>query len=424
MAFFLLGINHDSAPVAVREKFAIAPENQTSALLNACEAATLEEIVLLSTCNRTEVYAVNKGEQDNLVGLKQWLAEVCGVTEAELDQYSYNHTNEEAIEHTIHVASGLDSMVLGEPQIFGQLKSAYALAVDVGTVKSELQRVFPHCFSVAKSVRTNTAIGENPVSVAYTAVDLCRRIFADLHNTRALLIGAGETIELVAKHVQEAGVEDITVVNRTLSNALAVAEPLGAHAGLLADIPDLLPTVDIVFTSTASQLPILGKGAVESALKSRRNQPMFMVDLAVPRDIEEQVGELKDIYLYTVDDLRGIVDDNIQQRQSAVADAKQIISRGLAKFLAKRKADGSSEAISAMRDDAEQMRQQELVKVKQMLARGDSPELVVERLSNNLVNKLLHKPTLGLKNAGENEQTNIIDWAYKLYAQNEKERNK
>ena len=305
MSLTVLGINHNSAAVEVRERVAFAPEQLVEAHQHACAKVGLDELLILSTCNRTELCFTN-ATADLDVGPRalQWLAEYHHLQPEQIADSCYQHSDSLALQHLMQVASGLDSMVLGEPQILGQMKSAYTVADEAGTIGVELGRIIPTVFSVAKKVRTDTAIGENPVSVAYAAVNLAGRIFADLKETKALLVGAGETIELVARHLSDAGVGKIVVANRTLGRARELAQKFGVEAVLLADIPVQLETSDIVITSTASQLPILGKGAVEQAMKVRKHRPILMVDIAVPRDIESQVGELDDIYLYSVDDLR------------------------------------------------------------------------------------------------------------------------
>ncbi|MFV0278796.1 MAG: glutamyl-tRNA reductase, partial [Parahaliea sp.] len=307
MNLLALGINHQSAAVEVRERVAFAPEQVGEALVALCEQPGVEDALILSTCNRTEIY-VQAGEAgvDEALAEKlvNWMAGYHHLSVGELRQAAYCHFGFDALEHVVRVASGLDSMILGEPQIFGQLKSAFAVAVDEGVVGAEFNRLFQRVFALAKRVRTDTAIGENPVSVAYAAVDLAGHIFADLSACSALLVGAGETVELVTRHLIEAGIRRITIANRTLGRARDLAQRFGAEAVLLADIPDQLARADIVISSTASQLPILGKGAVERAIKARKHRPMLMVDIAVPRDIEPEVGDLRDVYLYSVDDLR------------------------------------------------------------------------------------------------------------------------
>ncbi|MCX2975032.1 glutamyl-tRNA reductase [Halieaceae bacterium IMCC8485] len=417
MNLIALGINHNSAAVEVRERVAFAPEQVNEALADCCSAAQLDEAVILSTCNRTEIYAIAPADTvlaDKAVQLIDWMANYHHLSAEELRESAYHHEAEQALTHIVQVAAGLDSMVLGEPQIFGQLKSAYAVASEAGTVSNELARIFQRVFSIAKKVRTDTAIGENPVSVAYAAVDLAGHIFSDLSKCNALLVGAGETIELVTRHLIEAGVSNIVIANRTLGRARELAQKFGAEAVLLAEIPDRLPAADIVITSTASQLPILGKGAVEQAVKARKHRPVLMVDIAVPRDIEPQVGDLRDVYLYSVDDLREIVDQNLRSRQSEARKADVIIDEGVAAYVQEKKRMGAVDAVKDYRGMAEGLRQQELDKALRSIARGDDPEKVLNQFSRGLTNKLIHAPTAGLKQISADGRQDQLRRARKL----------
>jgi len=417
MNLIALGINHNSAAVEVRERVAFAPEQVNEALVDACAAASVEEVVILSTCNRTELYAiVPEGGPlaDKATQLIDWVANYHHLSAAELRQSAYHFEAEQALQHVIQVASGLDSMVLGEPQIFGQLKSAYAVAAESGTVGAELGRLFPRIFSIAKRVRTDTAIGENPVSVAYAAVDLAGHIFTDLSKSNALLVGAGETVELVARHLIDAGVSRIVIANRTLGRARELAQKFGAEAVLLAEIPEQLLDADIIITSTASQLPILGKGAVEQALKIRKHRPFLMVDIAVPRDIEAQVGDLRDVYLYSVDDLREIVDQNLRSRRDEASKADEIIAEGVLRFLEERRSLAAVDVVKEYRQMAEQLREQELQRALRGLSRGDDPGQALVQLARGLTNKLIHAPTAGLKQASIDGRQDLLENARKL----------
>lgn len=417
MNLIALGINHNSAAVEVRERVAFAPEQVSEALADCCSAAQLDEVVILSTCNRTEIYAIAPASTvlaDKAVQLIDWMANYHHLSADELRKSAYHHEAEKALAHIAQVAAGLDSMVLGEPQIFGQLKSAYAVASEAGTVSNELSRLFQRVFSIAKKVRTDTAIGENPVSVAYAAVDLAGHIFSDLSECNALLVGAGETIELVTRHLIEAGVSNIVIANRTLGRARELAQQFGAEAVLLAEIPEQLPAADIVITSTASQLPILGKGAVEQAVKARKHRPMLMVDIAVPRDIEPQVGDLRDVYLYSVDDLREIVDQNLRSRQSEARKADVIIAEGVDGYVQEKKRLGAVDAVKDYRGMAEKVRQQELEKALRSIAKGDDPAKVLNQFSRGLTNKLIHAPTAGLKQISADGQQDQLRSARSL----------
>jgi glutamyl-tRNA reductase len=417
MKLIALGINHNSAAVEVRERVAFAPEQVNEALVDACTTAGVDEVVILSTCNRTELYAIvphGISLADKATQLIDWVANYHHLSAQELRQAAYHFEAQQALQHMVQVASGLDSMVLGEPQIFGQLKSAYAVASESGTVGSELGRLFPRVFSIAKRVRTDTAIGENPVSVAYAAVDLAGHIFADLSQSNALLVGAGETIELVARHLIEAGVSKIVIANRTLGRARELAQKFGAEAVLLAEIPEQLLDADIIITSTASQLPILGKGAVEHALKARKHRPFLMVDIAVPRDIESQVGDLRDVYLYSVDDLREIVDQNMRSRRNEACKADLIIEEGVRQYVQEMRSLGAVDAVKEYRQMAEQLREQELQRALRALARGDDPQVIMAQLARTITNKLIHAPTAGLKQASAEGRLDTVASARKL----------
>ncbi len=423
MTLIALGINHNTAPVEIRERVAFAADQVSEALQDLCERAAVDEAVILSTCNRTELYAWPRADAtQSTAEMLRWLATYHHLPEDALSDNSYQHTGEHALRHMMKVASGLDSMVLGEPQILGQMKSAHAVAQEAGTVNGELGRLFQRVFAVAKRVRTDTAIGENPVSVAYAAVDLAGHIFSDLHNNSALLVGAGETIELVARHLREAGVSRLVIANRTLGRARELAAQFGAEAVLLADIPQQLEHADIVITSTASQLPILGKGAVEQALKQRRHRPMLMVDIAVPRDIEPQVGELADVYLYSVDDLREIVDENIRSRQEEASKADLIIEEGLARFRQESRARGAVDAVRQYRRQSESTRDAELERALKALTRGEDPVRVVKDLARGITNKLIHAPTAGLKEASAGGDRKQLALARALLGLNESDR--
>ncbi|GAA0695105.1 glutamyl-tRNA reductase [Marinobacterium maritimum] len=413
MALLALGINHKTAPVEVRERVAFAPEALAEALHEACRQARLSEVAILSTCNRTELYCATRLEGTR--ALLEWLGEYHGLDVEELQRCSYAYWDEEAVRHMMRVASGLDSLVLGEPQILGQLKSAFSVSQAEGLANVELGRLFRSTFSVAKDVRTQTAIGQNPVSVAYAAVSLAQHIFADMSTSRALLIGAGETIELVARHLKRAGVQQITVANRTLARALAVAEEFDGRAIELSQIPDELPNTDILIASTASQLPILGKGAVEVALKKRKHRPIFMVDIAVPRDIEPQVGELDDVYLYTVDDLREVIEENQRERQSAALEAEGIIEAGALEFIRQLRELDAVDTLTQLRTQSHQLAQQELEKSLRQLRNGKDAEEVLKRLANGLTNKLLHQPTVQLRRASSEGRSDLLQLAQELY---------
>ncbi len=413
MGFTVLGINHNSAVLDLRERVAFVPEQLVAALQEGCAQAALSELVVLSTCNRTELFLVG-AEPEVQQSALTWLAGYHGIAEQELAPVCYIHGEDAALRHMIRVAGGLDSMVLGEPQILGQMKSALAVAQEADTVGPILGRVFQRVFTAAKKIRTDTAIGENPVSVAYAAVNLAGRIFTDLADTSALLIGAGQTIELVARHLADNGMRRIVVANRTLSRASELAERFGAEAVLLADVPDQLEFADIVISSTASQLPILGKGAAERALKLRKHKPMLMVDIAVPHDIESQVGELSDVYLYTIDDLREIVDENFRSRQTEAYKANEIVEASVAAYRREVRSLQAVDSVKALRSQAENMRDAEVDRALKTLQKGESPELVIQSLARSLTNKLIHSPSIEMKRATAEGQREVLEVAQKI----------
>lgn len=409
----ILGINHRTAAVALRERVAFPEGDHGLALENGSRLPGMLELALLSTCNRTELYVVQ--ESPDVESLIAWWSNYLDVDSVEFAESLYCYHGEEAARHIMRVASGLDSMVLGEPQILGQLKDAYALARDTGTTSSQLTRLFEHTFSVAKRVRTETAIGENPVSVAYAAVSMARQIFADLSSNRALLIGAGKTIELVARHLQEVGVADITIANRSSDRADALARQLGCHAISLAAMPEALHRADIVISSTASQLPVLGKGAVERAIKRRKHKPMFMVDIAVPRDVEQEVAELDDVFLYTVDDLRDVIAENLKSREGAAREAEHLIETGAADFMYQLRALDAVSTLKHFRQQTEMLRDQEVGKALRALQGGADPEALLRSMARSLTNKFLHEPTVRVRNATAEGRSEAADWLRELH---------
>ncbi|MVF11277.1 glutamyl-tRNA reductase [Ketobacter sp. MCCC 1A13808] len=412
MALLAYGINHRTASVDLREKLAFAPERVISALNEVRQQARLQEVAILSTCNRTELYCTTEQADSGFV--LNWLGQYHALPMDQITRSVYEFWNEAAVRHVMRVASGLDSMVLGEPQILGQLKSAYSVAQEANTVGPQLGRLFQHSFSAAKQIRTETGIGANPVSIAYASVKLAKRIFSDLAKTRVLLIGAGETVELLARHLAEQGVKNMLVSNRTLARANAIAEEFNGRAITLRDIPLHLASADIVISSTASPLPILGKGAVENALKVRKHAPMFMIDIAVPRDIEEEVGKLPDVYLYTVDDLQQVIDENRRQRQEAANKAEGLVDLCMSQYMDSLKVLDAVETVRNYREKLDALREAEVEKALLQIRGGGDPEEIMHRLSRSLVNKIMHAPTTQLKHAAENGRSDQIEWAQQL----------
>ena len=412
MPLIALGINHRTASLEARERVAFAPDQMILSLQQGRDASGADNLAILSTCNRTELYATGNVAPAALLA---WLADHHHLSAEALDDSYYVLEDDKAVQHMMKVASGLDSMVLGEPQILGQMKSSYAVAQKAGTADGLLSQVFQGVFATAKRVRSETAIGQNPVSVAYAAVSLAQRIFSSMKEVSALLIGAGETVELLARHLREQGVGDIIVANRTLARAQEMAEVFSAEAILLSEIPEFLHRADIVISSTASQLPILGKGAVESALKQRKHRPIFMVDIAVPRDIEPQVAQLDDVYLYTVDDLKEVIEASLRHREDAAGQAEVIIKQGVSNWKNQLRGQQAVGTIRAFRDNLGALRDAELDKALASIAQGQSAEQVLRQLAHGLTNKFLHVPTTRLKKAGEQGDSDYVRWAHDLF---------
>ncbi len=413
MSLLVLGLNHKTAPVDIRERITFGPDIIVGALRSLLEKVGLNEAVILSTCNRTEIYCgLADSEQDEI---SQWLSDFHGIELETISPYLYRHEDKGAIQHLLQVACGLDSMVLGEPQILGQVKAAYQTANVAKATGKLLGRLFQHAFSVAKQVRTDTAIGCSPVSVAFAAVSLARQIFSDLSEQTAMLIGAGETIELAARHLHQHGIGRIIVANRTLDRAHSLANQFDGFAISLTEISTHLAEADIIISSTASPLPILGKGAVESALQKRKHQPMFMVDIAVPRDIEAEVGNLDDVYLYTVDDLDEVIQENMRSRQEAALQAQEIIEQHTEEFMGWLRSLDAVSIIQNYRGQAENIRDEVLERALRQLHSGKDPEEVLRYLAHTLTNKILHTPSTQIRQAGYQGQQSLLKAADALF---------
>jgi glutamyl-tRNA reductase len=410
MSIYALGLNHQTAPLAVRERVVFHVERLRDAL-GEVKRNLAAEAAILSTCNRTELYLEN-GEP---AAVADWLAQYHSVAPAELSPYLYTLPGDRAVRHAFRVASGLDSMVLGEPQILGQMKEAARAAESAGTLGTVLHRLFQRSFAVAKEVRSTTQVGAASVSMAAAAVKLAARIFPSLREQNVLFIGAGEMIELCATHFAAQGPARIAVANRTVERAGKLAARFNGRAIELKSLAEQLHEYDVVVSCTASSLPILGKGLVERALKQRRRRPMFMVDLAVPRDIEPEVAELGDVFLYTVDDLAGIVSANLDARRSAVDQAEAIIDVQVSQFMHWMEVRESVPLIRALREGAETMRREEVTRALKCLERGDDPAQVLESLSQGLTNKLMHAPTEALNQSAGEERRLLAEALARLY---------
>jgi len=395
MHLLAFGLNHQTAPLSVREKLAFSAEALPDALARLTESRIAEEAAIVSTCNRTEIYCSCPDPTQAM----NWLAKYHDLSPETLAPYLYRLDASDAARHAFRVASGLDSMVLGETQILGQLKDAVRVAQQAGTLGTHLNALFQQAFSVAKEVRSKTAVGANSVSMSAAGVKLAEQIFPSISELNLLFIGAGEMIELVATHFAAREPASMTIANRTLERGRALADRFGAHAITLAELSESLSRFDVVVTSTASQLPIVGKGLVERAVKARRHRPMFMLDLAVPRDIEPEVGNLPDVFLYTVDDISGIVEVGREARQAAAEEAEGIIQARVVEFGQWMRQREVVPLIRALRDEADRLRRHALDAAIKQLGRGDAPEKVLEALSVQLTNKLMHPPTQALSAA-------------------------
>ncbi len=411
MSLFALGLNHHTAPLAVRERVVFHVERLRDALAE-IRSGLASEAAILSTCNRTELYLAADGSP---AAVAQWLAQYHRLEPGELQSYLYTLPREQAVRHAFRVASGLDSMVLGEPQILGQMKEAARAAESAGTLGTVLHKLFQRSFAVAKEVRSTTSVGTASVSMAAAAVKLAGRIFPTLRDRKMLFIGAGEMVELCATHFAAQAPARIAVANRTVERAERLARRFGGEAIELKLLPQRLHEFDIVVSSTASSLPILGKGLVERALRARRRRPIFMVDLAVPRDIEPEAGELDDVFLYTVDDLGEIVSGNRDARRSALEQAEVIIESQVGQFMHWMHSRENVPLIRALRDQGEQARRHELERALRLLQRGDDPASVLETLSQGLTNKLLHAPTRALNETAGDERRALAETLARLF---------
>lgn len=412
MPILTLGLNHHTAPVDIRERAALGEGQVGDALSTLRQIETVNEAAIVSTCNRTEIYC-GMDRQDP-ASVVDWMHSYFELVDQGFEPYLFYHSDRDAVRHLMRVCSGLDSMILGEPQILGQIKSAYRDAEDHGTLGNELSTLFQTAFSVAKQVRTDTAIGSNPVSVAFAAVSLARQIFTDLSKQTALLIGAGDTIKLAARHLKSAGVGKIVIANRTIERANVLADEIGGQAIALKDMPDALPHADIVISSTASTLPILGKGTVQRALKIRRFRSQLIIDIAVPRDVEAEVADIDGVFLYTVDDLQAVIDENRQSREAAALEAEEIVNSQVDIFMRKMQSLSASDYIRAYRSQVDNIKQSALDKSLKQLQLGQKPEDVLQQLAHTLSNKIMHTPTTRMREAAEQEDTQLLNAARTL----------
>lgn len=413
MQLLTVGISHHHASIDLREQLAVMPEQIVPALRELVLHEEIAEASILSTCNRTEIITSTTVEESTapLEWFQQRFRHLRGALVPQLEIYR----GIQAVRHLFQVAGGLDSMLVGEPQILGQVKHSYELARSAGTVGVLLNKAYQQSFSVGKQIRSSTAIGANPVSVAYAAVVLARQIFANLETKSALLIGAGDTVRLAARHLRAAGIDHLTVANRTISRAQELAGEFHGNAISLSMIPDMLAKADVVISSTNAELPILGKGALEQAIKKRRRRPMLLIDLAVPRDIEPEVAELEDVYLYTIDDLQNVVRMNLESRRAAVEEADRLIDAHLQAFGDWYNSQRIIPLLKAYRGTIDRTRDHELQQALAQLRRGQDPEAVISRLANSLTNKLAHAPSVALRQAGREGDGDALDALRRLF---------
>ncbi|NNG12449.1 MAG: glutamyl-tRNA reductase [Halobacteria archaeon] len=413
MRLTVLGINHRTAPVEIRGQVAFPPERLPGALGELIALEGVQEAAILSTCNRTELYCTEQGQKIETIA--DWLCRFHGLERNKLQPHFYRYEDAGAVRHILRVAAGLDSMILGEPQILGQMKASYQQATHAGTLDTLGNRLFQHTFSVAKQIRTDTAIGASPVSVAFAAVSLARQIFGNFEENTALLIGAGETIELATRHLHDHGIGKIIIANRTIERAHELADRFNGYGIALDQIPAHLVEADIVISSTGSPTYILDKVMVSKALRKRKHRPVFMVDIAVPGDIARDIAELDDVYFYTVDDLQEVIKENLKSRQDAAEQAEEIIDVQVEHFMSWVRSLDAVPAVRAYREHAEAVGTQELEKASRQLASGKDPQEVMESLTRNLINKLAHEPSVNLRQAIVDGQTGLLDAVRSLF---------
>ncbi|MCS3902081.1 glutamyl-tRNA reductase [Methylohalomonas lacus] len=413
MSLLAVGLNHNTAPVALRERVNIGPEAVPEALAGLRAASGAEEAAILSTCNRTEVYcALGDGDPAAVV---DWFQSYHQLPDQQIRPHLYSHPNASAVKHMMRVASGLDSMVVGEPQVLGQMKSAYDTALQAGAIGNLLNRLFQHSFSVAKEVRSRTAVGHHPVSVAFAAVRLAQHIFGDLRGYTALLLGAGETIELTARHLHKNGLGRLVVANRNLARAQDLAADYSGYAISLTDLPQHLAEADIIIGSTSSPMPLIDLAQMQAAIQTRKHRPVFIVDMAVPRDIDPAVGDLNDVYLYSVDDLREVIEENLRNRHEAALEAEEIINDQVITFMDWMLSRDAVSTIRALRGQAWMVQQEAVDNARRKLSQGADPERLLNEVTRALTNKLLHLPTTQLRDASARGRDDLLQAVQELY---------
>ncbi len=413
MPLLITGISHHTATLETREKIAIARTDYAARVKELHELDGVEEVVVVSTCNRTEIYSIGPGQSRDQV--RQWLQEKGGLSDAEMDTHCYVHEREHSVQHLFRVAGGLESLVLGESQIVGQLKEAWQMAREAGGVGKVLDRLFQHAFATGKRIRSKTRIGEHPVSVAYTTVMLAKQVFGDLASKTVILVGAGEMVELCGRHLHDKGLSSLIIANRSLERATELAEKFGAHAVSLADLPGVLHKADILISSTGSQEPIIHAESVKSALRKRRNQPMFLVDIAVPRDIHPDVAKLGNVYLYTIDDLQQVVDKNLSKRSEAAAAATVDVKESVEEFMRWLNSARAAVYLQNLHKHARMNSEELVAKALRKIKAGKDPEQVITQLANTLTKRILHLPSTRLRQAAEEQDDELLRVANRLF---------
>lgn len=403
MSLIAFGINHHTTPITIREKLALNETQLPDALQDLVKHDAIDEAVILSTCNRTEIYANTKDAS----ALQQCLIKHKSIA-IDLSPYAYTYADIDAVRHIMRVASGLNSMVVGEPQILGQMKQAYFAAQNAGATGVFLNQLFPAIFTASKVIRTNTAIGAHPVSIAYAITQLSKKYYGTLSDRTILLIGAGETIQLAATHLHGVGAKKIIIANRTLEKSNVIAHTINAQTICMQDIPDQLKNCDIVISATASQLPIIGKGLIESTLKNNNGRSLLLVDLAIPRDIEPEVAKLARAHLFHLDDLQSIITENLKGREAASKQAEIMIDVEADQFYEKMRVFRARRVIAQYRDRLDSIRLEEQNKALQQLQNGHDPQRVLEQFGHTLINKIMHHPTIKLREAASEEKCEIF----------------
>ena len=413
MPLLTTGISHHTASLETREKIAIGRNENSARVKELCALEGIEEAVIVSTCNRTEVYSI--GPPQSVAQVRQWLQATGQLSDAEMQDHCYTRERELAVRHLFRVAGGLESLVLGESQIVGQLKEAWQLAREAGGVGKVMDRLFQHAFGTGKRIRSKTGIGEHPVSVAYTTVWLAKQIFGDLTSKTVILVGAGEMIELCGRHLHDKDVSNLIIANRSLKRATELASQYDALAVSLSDLPDMLHKADILISSTASQEPVISTASVSAALSRRRNRPMFLVDIAVPRDIQPETGDLDNVYLYTIDDLQKVVDDNLSKRGLAAKAADEDVQQSVDEFMRWLNSARVAVYLRNMHKHAHRNSEELAARALRKIEAGADPEQVIRQLANTLTNRILHLPSTRLRQAAEEQDHELLRVANRLF---------